>query len=110
MDLLVIVGMVLAASTLLSLCLMFLIKNKTAQRIIFYIVLVLALYMSWVGFYIGISGWFTAQISAAIFTAIMCVVTFIIERFSKGSDKKFLLARILAAATLVIAFTNALLI
>ena len=49
LDYLIIVFMGLAALTLLSLCLMFFMKNKTAKRIFFYIVLATALFPSYVG-------------------------------------------------------------
>ena len=107
LDLLVIVFMALAAVTLLSLCLMFLIRNKTARRVCFYVASALGLYVSWVGFRIGIGGLFPLQIAIGVLTALLCVGAFVLERVSKGSDKMFLLARILSAAALVIGFFNA---
>ena len=107
LDLLIIVFMALAAVTLLSLCLMFLIRNKTARKVFFYIASALGLYVSWVGFRIGIGGLFPIQISIGLLTALMCVGAFIFERVSKGNGKMFLFARILSAAALVIGFFNA---
>ena len=63
LDLLVIVFMVIVALTLLSLALMFLIRNKTARRVFFYIVLVLGLYVATIGLRIGFSGYFFEQIA-----------------------------------------------
>ena len=107
LDLLVIVFMVLAAITLLSLALMFLVRNKTAKSVFFYITSALGLYMSWVGFRIGFGGMFFIQIIIGIVTALMCVGAFILERVSKGNDKMLFIARILSAVALAIAFLNA---
>lgn len=109
LDLLVVVFMVLGALTLLSLSLMFLIRNKTAKRVFFYIVSGFGLYMSWVGFRIGYGGLFPLQIAVGVLTALMCVGVFVLERVSKrrGSDKLFRLARILSAVVLAVAFFNA---
>lgn len=109
LDLLVIVFMALATVTLISLCLMFLIRNRTAKKVFFYIVSVLGIYMSWVGFRIGIGGLFPLQIGIGILTALACVGAFTLERISKKRDneKLYLIARILSAAALLGAFLNA---
>lgn len=109
LDLIIIVFMVLAAVTLLSLCLMFLLKNKTAKRVFFYIVTALGLYVSSVGLRIGLSGWFTAQIGVGVLTVLMGVGAFVLERISKGDEKKLRAARIVAAAALVLGMSNAIL-
>ena len=107
LDLLIIVFMALAAVTLLSLCLMFLIRNKTARKVFFYIASALGLYVSWIGFRIGIGGLFSIQIGIGILTALMCVGAFVLERVSKGNDKMFMIARFISTAALVIGFCNA---
>ena len=109
LDLLIIVFMALAAVTLLSLALMFLIRNKTARKVFFYIASALGLYMSWVGFRIGFGGLFPLQIAIGVLTALMCIGAFVLERVSKGSNKMFLIARIISAAALVLGFFNAIL-
>ena len=109
LDLLIIVFMALAAVTLLSLALMFLIRNKTARKVFFYIASALGLYVSWVGFRIGIGGLFSFQIAIGVLTALMCIGAFVLERISKGNDKMFLDARILSVSALVIGFFNAML-
>ena len=109
LDLLIIVFMALVAVTLLSLCLMFLIRNKTARKVFFYIASALGLYVSWIGFRIGIGGLFPIQIVIGILTALMCVGAFVLERVSKGNNKMFLIARIISAAALVLGFFNAIL-
>ena len=110
LDLLVVVFMVIVALALLFLCLMFLLKNKTAKRVFFYVVLVLGLYVSTIGLRIGFGGFFTAQMNIAVFTILSCIGAFVLERVCKGNDKLFLVARIAAAATLVLALANAFLI
>jgi len=109
LDLLIIVFMVLAAAALLSLCLMFLIRNKPARIVFFYIASALGLYVSWVGFRIGVGGLFSFQIAIGVLTALMCIGALVLERISKGNDKMFLAARILSVAALVIGFFNAML-
>ena len=109
LDLLVIVFMALAAATLLSLCLMFLIRHKTARRVFFYIASALGLYVSWVGFRIGLGGQFPIQIAIGVLTAWMCVAAFVLERVCKGNNKAFLVARLISAAALLIGFFNAIL-
>ena len=109
LDLLVIVFMALSALTLLSLCLMFFLRHRGARNVFFYVASALGLYISWVGFRIGIGGLFPIQIAVGIVTALMCIGAFILERVRKGSNKWFLVARILSATALVIGFFNAIL-
>lgn len=109
LDLLIIVFMALAVATLLSLALMFLIKDQKARRVCLYIASAIGLYISWVGFRIGFSGMFPIQIAVGIVTALMCVCAFVLERVGKDNGKTFLYARILCAAALVLAFFNAIL-
>ena len=109
LDFLVIAFMGLAALTLLSLALMFLLKNKTAKRVFFYIVVALGLYISSIGLRIGLSGWFTAQIGFGVLTVLLGIGAFVVERISKGNERMLLVARILAAAALALSFLNAIL-
>lgn len=109
LDLLVIVFMVLSAATLLSLGLMFLLRNKTAKKVCFYVTSVLGIYMSWVGFRIGFGGMFPIQMALGIVTALICVGAIVFERVRKGNDKAFLVSRILSASALVIGLFNAIL-
>ncbi len=109
LDLLIIVFMALAALTMLSLGLMFLLRNRTAQKVIFYISLLLGLYLSWIGFRIGIGGFFAVQITVSIITALSCIGVFVWERVHKGNEKAFLIARFISAAILITAFWNAIL-
>ena len=109
LDLLVIVFAAFAAITLFALALMFLIKNKTAKRVCFYVTSALGLYISWVGFRIGLGGWFPIMMAVGILTALACIGAFILERASRGNNKMFFIARILSASALVIGFFNAIL-
>ncbi len=108
LDLLVIVFMALAAVTLLSLSLMFLIKNKKAQKACFYTASVLAVYVASVGIRIGF-GMFPIQVIVGILAALVSIGAFILERVSKGNEKMFLIARILSAVALVLGLFNAIL-
>lgn len=109
LDLLIIVFGVLAAAALLSLVLMFLVRNKTAKKVCFCIATALGLYLSWVGFRIGFGGMFPIQIAVGIVTALMCIGAFVLERVGRGSSRMFTAARILSGAALVIGLFNAVL-
>ena len=109
LDLLIIVVMALAAAGILSLALMFLIKNKTAQRVCFYIAAVLGVYIGTVGFRINWPG-FLFQVAMAVVLAAVCAGAVVLERLCKENERPFLLARILAAAGLVGGMVNAFLV
>ncbi len=111
LDLLVIVFMVLSAMTLLSLCLMFLIKNRTAKKVFFYIVSGLGIYMSWVGFRIGFGGLFPLQMVIGVLTALMAIGSIVLEQIGKKRENEKLsrIARIMSAVSLICALFNAIL-
>jgi hypothetical protein len=108
LDLLVVVFMALAAVTLLSLSLLFLIRSKKVQRICFYIVSALGVYMAYVGIRIGF-GMFPIQVAIGIAVVLACIGAFVLERVSKGNKKMFLIARIISASALVLGLFNAVL-
>ena len=110
LDWLIIVFMGLAASTLLSLCLMFLLRNKIAKRVCFYVTTALGIYVSTIGLAIGFSGVFLGMIVSGLFTILMCVGAFVLERVGRKNDKLFLVSRIISAAALIFAMANAFLI
>lgn len=110
LDWLIIVFMGLAAATLLSVCLMFLLKNKNGKRVCFYIVAALALFVSYIALYIGLGGWFPGQIFFGALTALTAVGAVVLNLISKNSEKGQRIARILATAALIVGFVNALLI
>ena len=106
LDLLIVVVMVLAAVSLLALCLMFLLKNKTAKRVCFYLVAAMGVYLGYVGFRIHVYG-FTMQMFVAVLMALVSIGSVVLERLAKDNEKKCRLAHILAAAALVAGMLNA---
>lgn len=109
LDLLIVVVMALAAASLLALALMFLVKNRTAQRVCFYIVAALGVYIGTVGFRINWPG-FTIQVGLAVVLALACVGAVALERLKKDDERMFRLARIMAAVGLVAGMANAFLV
>ena len=106
LDLLVVVFMVVAASGLLAVSLMFLMKKPAVRRVCFYIAAVLALYTGYIGIRIG-GSLFPVQSAVGIAVGIAAIAALIMERRGKGSEKKFMAARITTAAALLIGFVNA---
>ena len=106
LDLLVVVVMVLCAVSLVAMALMFLVKNKKVKRICLYLVAALGVYMGYVGFRIM---WVNslAQTGLAVVLALAAIGAVVLERLSKGSEKKFRLAQVLASGSLVIGMFNA---
>lgn len=110
LDWLIIVGMGLVAASLLALCLMFLLKNKLGKRICFYGVAALALCVSFIAFEIGLGGWFEGQMFFGALTALSAVGAIVLDFIGKNNEKYRKIARIVAAAALIVGFANALLI
>lgn len=109
LDLLIIVSMVLMAASMLSVVLMFLIRNKTVQHVCFYIAAALSLYIGYVGIRINWPGFFSQAVLAAAL-ALVSVAALVLVLLKKNDDRMFLYARIAAAAALVIGIVNALLV
>ena len=108
LDLLVVVCMGLAAMTLVSIALMFLLKNKTARRVCLYIVAALGVYMSSVAIRIGFD-MFIGQVAIGILTGLLSIVAVILECLSKGNEKVLRVSRLMATGALVVGFMNAIL-
>ena len=106
LDLLVVVVMVLCTVSLVAMALMFLVKNKKIKRICLYLVAALGVYMGYVGCRILWPG-FLAQVILAVAMALAGIGAVVLERLSKGSEKKFLISQVLASASLVIGMLNA---
>lgn len=106
LDLLVLIFMILFAASLLALCLMFLVKKPVIRKICFYMIVALGICTSAIGARIG-TFLFPTQTAIAILTGIASITALVLERQSKENEKKFLLARILSAAALVIGICNA---
>ena len=109
LDLLIIVSMVQIAVSLLSLALMFLIRNKKIQHVCFYITVALSLYIGYVGIRINWPDFFGQAVLGAGL-ALVGIGSLALERFGKNDDRMFLCARIAASAALIIGIVNALLI
>lgn len=106
LDALVIVFMALAAAGLLSLCLMFLVKNRKLQKVSLYVAVALGLYLCTVSVRIGFP-LFPVQAALGVALGGVSVAALVLERLSKDDEKKFRLARILAAVGLVVGLVNA---
>ena len=106
LDLLIVVVMALAAVSLVAMALMFLVKNKKVRRFCLYLVAALGVYMGYVGCRILWPG-FLPQVLLAVAMALTAIGAVVLERLSKGCEKKFRLARILASGALVIGMCNA---
>ncbi|MBQ4649308.1 MAG: hypothetical protein IJB73_01260 [Firmicutes bacterium] len=109
LDLLVVVFMVIAASGLLASCLMFLTKKPVLRKACFYITSALALYVGYVGVRIG-GSLFPVQSAAGIAVGIAAIAAVVMALTGKENEKKFMTARIIAAAALVIGIVNAFLL
>lgn len=107
LDWLVIIFMGLAALTLLSLCLMFLLKNKIARRVCLYIVAVLGLFVSAIALLIGHSGGFVTQMFFGVLTALMSLGSIVLSLIGKNNEKYQKIDRVLAAVSLIVGFINA---
>ena len=106
LDLLIVVVMVLCAVSLVAMALMFLVKNKKGKRFCLYLVATLGVYMGYVGCRILWPG-FLPQVILAVAMALTSIGAVVLERLSKGSEKKFRLAQVLASAALIVGMFNA---
>ena len=95
----------LSALSLLAVCLMFLVRKPVARKVCFYIVVILCIYMAYVGLYIS-SGFFLGQTIVAVIVGLTGIATVVLERLSNNDNKKFLIARILSAIALVIGMSK----
>ncbi len=106
LDLLVLVFAAFAAATVAVICLMFLLKNQRAKKVMFYASVVLGALISAAGLYIAFSGMFAFDIMIAIVSAAAVIASAILAHRSKFSGKLFVVAQILSAAVLVIGIYN----
>ena len=109
LDLLIVVSLALIAAGLLTLALMFLIRNNTVRRVCFYIAVALGVYIGYVGIRINWPG-YMAEVIFAIVCALVSLGALLLERLKGSDEKMFLIARIAAAAALILGIANALLI
>ena len=106
LDLLIAVFMIVSRLILVSISLVFLIKNKTVKRVFFYIILAL----SAGGLRIGIAGQFNTRILLGVLVILVSIVELVLERVFKNNEEYFLATRILSSVALVLGFANAFMI
>lgn len=107
LDLLILVALALLAAGVVTMALMFLVKNRKVQKVSLYLTGALAVYLGYVGLRIS---WpmFMGQAVVAIVAALAGIAAVVLERLSKDNEKQFLLARVLSAAAVVVGIVNAL--
>ena len=108
LDLLVIVFMVTVAAALLSLALMFLARGPRLKQVCLYIASALGAYTGYAGIRIGLAG-FPVQVAVGLIAAAAAIGAIVLERLSKGNNKKLAASRIIATASVVIGMVNAIL-
>lgn len=109
LDLLVIVFMVLASASLLALSLMLLVRNPRIKKVCFYIVAALGIYTGYVGVRIG-SGLFPVQTAIGVIVAVAAIASIVLAVTCKNNEKKFKIARLVAAGSLIAGFVSAFMI
>lgn len=107
LDLLIVFFMTLITIGVVSTILMFLLKNKIAKRVCFYVVSTLILYVAYGGIRMGLVGSFMNQIVLGLFVALTAIASFVLERVFRRNDKVFLITRIVSASTLGLGLLNA---
>lgn len=106
LDLMVMVFMVLAAGGALALCMMFLARRPRIKQVCLYVAAALGVYVCTVSVRIA-GSMFPEQMIAGLVLGLGSVAAVVLERMSKGDEKKQKIARILAAASLVLGLANA---
>ena len=108
LDLLIVVFMVIAALSLLALCLMFLVKKPVIRKVCFYIVVALGVCAAVIGARMGLGAFFfPVQAAVAILAGLAGIGALVLQIVGRKSEKFFLAARIIAAAALVVGILNA---
>lgn len=109
MDLMIIIILAVIAAGLLALSLMFLSKNEKLKKVFTYIVGAIGIYASSIGVSIGWP-YFMGQAVAGIALMAVGVAAIVMAIVAKDNVKKNKIARILAAASLVLGMANAILV
>ena len=86
LDLLVIVFMVLAAVSLLALCLMFLVRNPRIKKVCFYIVSALSIYTGYIGVRIG-NSLFPVQTAVGLIVAAVSIAAIVLAATARDNQK-----------------------
>lgn len=105
LDLLVSIFLEVTVLSLLAMCLMFVIHKPIVRKVCFYVVVVLGIFIAYGGARIG-NFIFPAQTAVAVAAGLLSIAAFVLERRYKGNEKKFLIARVLASAALVVGVFN----
>ena len=106
LDLLIVVVLALAAVSLVAMTLQFLVKNRTVKRICLYIVAALGMYVGTVGWRINWMG-FEFQAGLAVLLASVSAGAVVLDLVGRKNRVCSLIARIAAAAALVLGMINA---
>ena len=106
LDLLVVVFMVLAAASLLALCLMFLVRNPRIKKVCFYIVAALGIYAGSIGIRTG-GFLFPGQTAIGVIAAAVSIAAVVLAIISKGDGKRFKIAQLMAAGALLAGIASA---
>lgn len=109
MDLMIIIVLAVAAAGLLALSLMFLSKNEKLKKVFTYIAGAIGIYASSIGVSIGWP-YFMGQAVAGITLIAVGAAAIVMAIIAKDNVKKNRIARILAAASLVLGMANGILI
>lgn len=109
LDLLIIVSMVLIAGSLLSVVLMFLVKNRKVRQVCLWIAAALGVYVAYVGLRINWPEFYGQAVLAAAM-GLVSAGSVVLSLARRDNERVFLAARIAAAAALVIGVVNALLV
>lgn len=107
LDLLIIVFMVLGGLTLISVGLMFLLKNSKAKKICFYIVFGLSIFMAYVSTRIGFTALFMPQGILGILIGLVSIASLILEIKSSNNSKLCIVSRVLVTVALIGGLLNA---
>lgn len=106
LDLLIIAVMALAAAGMLSLALMFLVKNEKIRRICLGVVAAMAVYMGYVGFRIHFPG-FLPQMILAVALGLVGIGAVVLAKVKKDDSKMLLTSRVMASVAMVAGMLNA---
>lgn len=106
LDLLIVVVMALVAVGVLALAGTFLIRNKTAKKLCFYVVSALGIYVGYAGCRILWPG-FMPQVLLALALAAVSVGALVLTLVKKGDEKVFRIAQVAASVAMVVGMINA---
>lgn len=109
LDHLMIAFMLIAAVSLLSLTLMFLVRRTKIRKICFWAVSVLAVYISTIAIRIG-GIYFPFQTGLGIFTMIAAITSPVLSIVFKNNEKVCKITRVASAVSLVLSFIAAFMI